>query len=230
MARSAPAQNAGLAEVMTARGWRSVLTRSTSASSSRSPPSSMTFIDRPGMSQVTTSTPSGVVSVRKLSPMTHLSVGSPDLRVAVAAFVAHEGQVDVGIVHSARASLRVPISSSTASRVERLTRWWPLATPALKVAASPGRAGSRRRPRPARARLRGRTRTRLRARASGGGRTPRRASGGCRLTPNWVRPPASPRACARGPSPCPQRLGIAGAGAQCDGGEISIFRHVIPSR
>jgi hypothetical protein len=59
MARSAPAQNAGLADVMTTpRMASSVFSRSTSASSSSSTVSSITFIERPGMSQVTTWMPS----------------------------------------------------------------------------------------------------------------------------------------------------------------------------
>ncbi|MGX1237649.1 hypothetical protein AB7M71_010787 [Bradyrhizobium japonicum] len=66
MDRSAPAQNASLAEVMTTPFTAaSAVVSLTIASSSLVEVSSSTFIERPGMSQVTSAMPSESVSTLK---------------------------------------------------------------------------------------------------------------------------------------------------------------------
>ena len=129
MVRSAPAQNASLPEVSTAPLMAaSVATCSTMAASSSITFASMTFIERPGMFQVTSAMPSASISKLKFwyvmfeSPR-HISVrlapaGEGELfriwcavlvGVPPAVFVTNHNQIDIGIFGAFNFE-RVPIS------------------------------------------------------------------------------------------------------------------------
>ena len=96
MVRSAPAQNDSLPEVMTTPLIAaSAATCSTIAASSSFTAASMTFIDRPGESQVTSAMPSP--SMSRVKWMKLMCTARRFTRVTHAGVVAHGDQIDVRI-------------------------------------------------------------------------------------------------------------------------------------
>src|SRR3569623_937613 len=118
--KSAPAQNASLAEVMTTPFTAaSAVVALTIASSSLVEVSSSTFIERPGMSQVTSAMPSESVSPLKLL---YDMLVAPRCRQPVLG-----AAVDCDLVGWAKALLR------RAHHHSRRKQWWPrFALPTLR--------------------------------------------------------------------------------------------------